>query len=481
MEGRLTGSPGPLGGASESREANQVTRAPASHMTTPAERRFDVLVLAEPERAIAAHRALTAALEEGGVAFANGPLPTSLKPHFIDQSVQAAWCAEITRLFAALEGVGRQLLQDRTLYDRLGLPPAARALVEIDPGYRSMAVVARPDVLWSGAKAALVEINTDSPAMMVFADCVQEAQRGLFPLDEVLGDTALRFDARTPRMLEALLECYRESGGEQSAPTIAVVDWPGVATRHEQAELARRFTALGTPSFVTHPALLRIHQGRLHGRDPETGLERAIDIVQRRVLFPDFISRAAELGPLMEAYAAGTVCMVNPLRSYLLGSKAVLALLHAADVQSDLSPELVEAVQSMVPETHLVDPGLCARLESDRADWVLKEAFGYGGKGVVLGSESDRASWLSALRDSCGGGWVAQRAVAIPTYQLPVVEELPGEGAKLSMASFYANWNPFVFGGRCAGAITRASAAKIVSITARGALLPAIGDATPQV
>ena len=68
----------------------------------------------------------------------------------------------------------------------------------------------------------IIEINTDSPAMMTFADEVEAIQRALFPWHGLDKEFAVEGDNRTAVLLDAILECYRAQGGASKAPTIAI-------------------------------------------------------------------------------------------------------------------------------------------------------------------------------------------------------------------------------------------------------------------
>ena len=156
------------------------------------------------------------------------------------------------------------------------------------------------------------------------------------------------------------------------------------------------------------------------------------------------------------------------MRSYLLGCKALLAVMRANGWYSGLSDVDRTLLQLVLPETVPIGPDSLAALQA-RHRWVIKPAFGSGGKGVVIGRFSDEATWSSAIAEAQDGRWIAQAYVPIPSCSVPVID-----GGQLINKRFFANWNPFFFGGVFAGAITRASLEPVVGISAGGALLPAV-------
>jgi hypothetical protein len=409
--------------------------------------------LAEPAQVLAE---LNERLRARGILFGEKPIPTFLRPHLLPGALFDRWIEETEALFGLLERVAQRALVDRALAGWLGFSDEALALCQIDPGYARHVVVARPDAVNDGARIRFLEVNSDSPAMMTFADEVEEILCELPPLAALA--THLKPSRRAAALYQALRACFEEWGGK-GAPSVAIVDWPGEKTAYELVKTAERFQAMGAEALVAGPADLRYEDGRLLARG------RPIDLVYRRVLFSDFLTRQDELAPLIAAYRAGKVCMVNPLRSYLVGTKALLALLRDPSNPADLTPEERALTERVIPETTFQRDGDLP----ERGDWVLKKAESYGGQDVVVGSLVDDAVWARAIDSAKRARWVRQRREEIPTVALPVLD-----GAKLTFQRKFLNWNPFVFGGRHGGSIARVSDSILINISRGGGLLPTV-------
>lgn len=438
-------------------------------MRCEADDEFHELIEREPLLARQAARQLAQRLHDTGILFGNRVLPTSLKPHLMPVSVRDQFIADTSRLFAALERIGDVLFSDRDLQEQLSSRGEMRIsrdggwrLLEIDPGFGTSAVICRPDMLFTGGRLRLLELNSDSPAMMTFADRLQAIQRELFPMVQIEERWQLTYYWRTRALRDALMRCYREWGGSAEHPVVAVIDWPGQKTSHEQEHLARELTALGCPAFVCHPHELSISGGRLHGRG------QPIDIVQRRLLFRDFLARPDDLAPLLRAYEDRMVCMINPLRSYFLGSKMFLSQLCTPFVQERLTPDERELVAQFLPHTFVVSPSSVAMLD-DRTRWVLKPAHSCGGEGVIIGRNVTEKRWQECVAGAVTRSTVAQEFQPISRYRVPLAAP---EG--VDVVDLYANWNPFILDGRCAGDITRVSPNQVIGITTKGGLLPCV-------
>jgi glutathionylspermidine synthase len=435
---------------------------------TKAEMRFDELVASHPIKAIESINTLRTTLSEKQILFGGSPLPTNLKPHFLSQEVSRAWVQRAEAFTALLEKLASALSKDRDGLKALGFSEAAIELLQADGGYSRVGVSARPDALWQRDNLYFVEYNSDSPAMMTYTDRLQDILSKLFPLQQILEELEVEQPNRTKALLAAMFESYREAGGDKADPTIAIVDWPDQKTRHELLQTAAIFSENGAPTIVAHPHELSLRNGRLHAKGKD------IDIVQRRVLFPEVLERADELAPLLKAYRDQSTVMVNSLRSYLIGSKGILALLHDPDSQH-LSKEEVALARTLIPHSRLVNAEVRRELNgSDPSGWVIKPAFGHGGHSVVLGSTLTRDEWRDAINATETGQWIAQRELVIPTYRIPYAESPSSPEDGLAWRMPFINWTPWMFGGRFAGGTARCSSSPKVSITQNGALLPAL-------
>jgi glutathionylspermidine synthase len=405
---------------------------------------------------------LSRRVEQARIYFGDRPLPTFPRPHVIPVETEQRWGTAAERLVEVFEDAGRALMGDRALRAGLGLPEGSEELIEIDPGYSRLVVSSRFDMVWSGQDVRVLELNADSPAMMTYTDELESILLDLGPMGALLRRHGARRQDRTRALHGALLDAYREWGGTRRDPCIALVDWKGQLTASELLHTAAQFERLGTPTVVCDPRELSLVGGRLHAHG------RRIDIVQRRVLFPDFIRRADELATLLRAYRGGRVCVVNSLRSYVVGNKVALAMISQNLFGASLPDQRL--VAELVPPTEVVTQTSRQRLLRDRHLYVLKGAFGSGGKEVTIGRRASPSEWQEAIDRAAREPSVVQRLEPIPRFRVPC---LTGCG-EIELAELYANWNPWVFGGRYAGGTTRVGWKPLVVISGGGGLLPSI-------
>src|SRR5262249_9052385 len=121
-------------------------------------------------------------------------------------------------------------------------------------------------------------------------------------------------------LLAAILKAYKESGGKQKKPTIAIVEFQaGGASEH--LLLAQFFAREGHQAFTVTPDQLEYRNSALRLGETQ------IDIIYRAFRLQDFLVRFDLNHALVRAYKDRAAVMVNSFRSDLGSKKAVLDLL----------------------------------------------------------------------------------------------------------------------------------------------------------
>ena len=162
--------------------------------------------------------------------------------------------------------------------------------------------------------------------------------------------------------------------------------------------------------------------------------------------------------------------MVNSLRTPLLHSKGLFALLHASEMQERLSSAERKVVMDHLPHTvmlqtgdgKLSSPGVVERGRKAREDWIIKPVSQSGGRGVLLGRETTQEHWEMRLEDPEPA--VLQRVVK------EWIQEFPDAREDYKETNCMVDLDPFLIRGRLAGFMCRLSQRAPVNV-ARGAYL----------
>jgi hypothetical protein len=397
-------------------------------------------------------------LTQRGIMFGDGILPTYAYAFVTERARVAKWAQQAEMVIAAADHQAREQVMESVTCDTRAFSTEINELIFTYPGYERCCVICRPDGIPVGDELRFVELNCDSPAMMMFLDAVTDCLLQLDVFKHLRGK--LEYKSSADMLLDTLISCYREYGGKET-PTIAIADWEGQKTRFEHLRLAEHFERRGYPTIVCDPRSFQYRNNQL-----QLVNGKRIHIVYRRALAAEIIQRRSEVPALIKAYRDGTVCMVNPLRAYVASAKSLMTEL----VPKKLPPQLKNAA-NLVPRTMLMDDPL-ARKEVMNAPekFVLKKSEGHGGQHVLLPGVASQKAWKDALEASRTEVWIAQEYLDVPRMSLPVVD---GEG--LGWSERYFNWNPFVFGGKYAGGLVRTSSTPLINITLGGGLLPTLG------
>ncbi len=372
-------------------------------------------------------------------------------------------------IFKAIEKVEATLGEE--LWDRVDLTPEERELVAIDSGYRRSSPSARLDSFLTTSKYQFVELNAETPAGIGYAEVLTDIFLDLPIVKEFQKRYALRRFRARDRVLETLLDCYREAGGKEPHPTIAVVDYEEVPTRTEHHMFREFFESKGYPSLVCDPRHLTFEGGKLRHEG------RVIDIVYKRLLVNEFLEKVDELQPLLKAARAGAFVMMNPFRCKPIHKKAIFAVLTDDAMQSHFTAEEREAIRAHVPWTRRVLEGRTTRdgqsidlatfVRDNRERLVMKPNDEYGGKGVFIGWEMTDTEWHAAYVTALGASYVVQEKVELLRQTFPQLSP------ELSFRDLVVDLDPFVFGGEVEGFLTRLSGTSLANVTSGGGQVPA--------
>ena len=416
-----------------------------------------------------------ARMQKANLTFGGRTLCPFPRPNFVSPDVYSQIQGVCGGIFRAIEKVETALGPD--LFDRVDLTPGERELVAIPSGYRRSAPHARLDSFLTTDAYRFVELNAETPAGIGYNEVLVEVFLDLPILKKFQERYTLRRFRARERVLETLLNCYREAGGQVEKPVIAVVDYDDVPTRTEHHMFREFFEANGCPSVVCDPRLLTFEGGRLRYEG------RAIDIIYKRLLVNELLDRITQNKALIQAAKAGAVVIVNPFRCKPLHKKAIFAVLTEDDMQPLFTAEEQTAIRAHVPWTRRVIEGRATRLGAsidlpefilkNRERLVMKPNDEYGGKGVFIGWEKTDSEWAEALHVALGASYVVQDKVELLRQGFPEMQPADGGRGTIGFRDLVVDLDPFVFEGEVEGFLTRLSGTSLANVTSGGGQVPA--------
>ena len=399
-----------------------------------------------------------------------------LRPFLLSAADEARIRRAAETLAALGERVALEAVRSKPLRDQLGINEAEERLVLMDPGYITASTASRLDAFLLDDGLYFAEYNAESPAGPGYTQRLAELFDSLSPMDRFRRGRGVRYHHTIESLLDALLDSYREWGGREQPPTIAIVDFEGVPTWTEFEILADAFVRAGVPTIVCDPRQLEFSGGRLaaHGR--------VIDLVYRRALVNDVIAREDDCAALVRAYESRAVCVANTFRCKLPHKKAFFAVLTDAANARMFSPLEHAVIAAHVPWTRILSDTVTEKdgvvmplvdlARRERETLVLKPNDEYGGKGVLLGWEATMSQWddaiESALRDP-KGTWIVQERVPVRREVFPRFDE----NGVVTYPTMLVDLAPYVFRGKMSGYMTRLSSTGLANVTSGGGQVPA--------
>lgn len=415
-------------------------------------------------------------LAERKLFFGDRPLCSVLRPMFHTGLSWHYLAARTGLILNVFRKITEAMLADPRLRAQVYLDPREEELVALPTGYTTNIPTARLDSFFSrhadGSNTLhFIEFNGESPAGMAYNDVMAE----LFletPLLQCFGER-YHVEALPARRhaVDALLRVYYQwRGSYGKLPDIAIVDWAGVPTTTEFHLFVEYFARYGIRATICTPDEIDFHNDQVYAAG------RPVDFVYKRVLTTELLERYGLNHPLIPALRARAVCMANPFNCKLLHKKASFAVVSDERNAHLFTPDERAAIQAHIPWTRLVEERRTLGPEGERIDlldWashhrdvlVFKPNDEYGGKGVLIGWETDQATWDAALRQGLSEPSIVQARAAIAYEDFPRM----AEQGTVEIGPRLVDCDPFLYHGDTVGAcLTRLSTVTLLNVTAGG-------------
>ncbi len=403
-------------------------------------------------------------------------IPTFFKPYFLSAKQEKFLKENIELMNQVLEKVIHVYFQNKEVKELLCPSKDAEKIIAIDPGYETQIQIARYDCFCEGSNLKFIEMNTDAPAGMGYADLLENILFKTPHLAEYFEEFHFRRELRAKKLLEALLKAYGQfKGGGSKHPRIAIMDWRTVKTKSEFEVLKAFFEEQGYPTCVVDPRDLKLKQGKLFYDDFQ------IDLIYRRSIAYELIERQDEVKDFLKAYKTQAVCVVNPLRTCLVANNRVLSLLTNPKYDSFFTEEENKLKLERIPWTRKMYDAerfygsknvyLIDFLKDERETLVLKPSKDSEIKDVVIGADAVEDVWNKTIDRALKNNWVMQEMLRAPQQSVPILmnERIEFVLKKVSI-------NPFTFNGKYSPGLARLSDENSLKISKGGGLIPCLRE-----
>ncbi|MGD1093145.1 MAG: hypothetical protein ABSB35_14285 [Bryobacteraceae bacterium] len=404
----------------------------------------------------------------------NRPISPVLRPHFITKRQYVSLVKAAESMFSAIGRVEELALTNPALLARMQLLPAERMLAAVDPGYSFFSVTGLLDSNLNDGSLRFFSHDAEAPAGVVYGDALSDLFYDAPPVKEFRKRYKLTKLVATKYLLQALLRTYKDFGGKQKKPRIAIVEHrppfqsPDLS---EYALLAENFAREGFPTDILSPDQLDYRNGVLRHGDNQ------VDIVYRRIKLQEFLVRFDLSHPLMRAYKEHAVCMVNSFRSEMGAKRAMFDLLTDESVTAGFPATERKAIKEFIPWTRLVQAAkttfhghtvdLPDFVMKHRAKLVLKPNDRDADLSSFRGVDTDDIGWEKALRQAMRSPYVVQELAEPARAVFPLMQY-----GSLIMKEMQVDVHPHSFLGKVHGCSSWLSVAGSNSFSTLTGLAP---------
>ncbi|MBX3086543.1 MAG: hypothetical protein KF716_33225 [Anaerolineae bacterium] len=402
--------------------------------------------------------------------FGDRPLATVLRPHFYTPEQWVHLKTETETVLRAFAKMHAACMHDSNLRAQLALEPYEEALFNIDIGFEWPWTTSRLDSFYTLDDQGLrfIEYNAETPAGMAYEDQLAEAFLDLELMKRFQNDYDVRSFPMRASLLATLLDAYHQFTGTRELPQIAIVDWKEVPTLTEHELCQMYFEEHGVKTILADPRAVEYRDGHLWKDDFR------IDFIYKRVLCSELVQRMTIDNPIVRAVKDRAVCMSNAFSAKLMAKKASFALLSDERNAHYFDEAEQRAVEAHIPWTRIIEDrktifhgkeiDLLSFVSQNQQQLVLKPNDEYGGKGVLIGWETDAETWNNALRFALSNPYVVQERVRIAYEDFAASVD-----GKLTINERLVDADPFIFKGQTvSGALTRLSSVTLLNVTAGG-------------
>ncbi len=435
------------------------------------------------------------------------------KPYFISFKKRQEFSEVSAILLNIMEKLTGAHYCNQKLKSSIPVTGQVRDYIGVNPGYSGKLSIARLDTLYNFSTDSLhfLEINTDIPAGMGDNDMLIKIFDCLPSMKFLRNKFEIRRDTLVDSLYKMLLKKYKEycvcfHKPEKENPHIAIVCARNSDIRLEVdfiIELLKkegmkvsyadpRDFAYDGKTLILNGEEVDIVNRRENIRDifrtdstgkPHSNLRNKVLSISKTACLHNSVlnkylkrSYFGHTEDLIRAFTGNNVCMINPFYTGISAQKQVFALLSDNTFRSLFDEEEQHIIDKYIPWTRILKAGktfydnkeinLVPFIKTNRQNFVLKPNMGFGGKGVVIGSEITQAEWEKKINSIINSGlrYIVQEYIEIPSENFPVYKDGRLEG----FSRQYVNLNFWGVDGKFAGGHVRASDNKVINV-ARGA------------
>jgi hypothetical protein len=401
----------------------------------------------------------------------DGPLSPVLRPHLLPSRDYLALTKTSEALFSAIDRVERLVLATPSLLARIQLLPAERMLAAVEPGYSAFSIAGSLQTRMNDGSLRFGGHSAVAPAGAIYGEALSEIYYDAPPVKELRKKFTLKKLPGIKPLMSAVLKAYKESGGRNKRPNIAIVEMRHPHASPESTLLADFFSREGCRTEIVSPDQLEYRNNVL------TKGEFVIDVVYRNIALQEFLVRFDLNHALVRAYKERTVCMINSFRAELGSKQAIFDLLTDDAVTAKFPAAERKAIKDCVPWTRVVQAAKTTHkghtvdlpdfVMKHRAKLVLRSNDPSSEAPPLRGADVTDLNWEKALRQAMRSPSVVQEAYEPSRAVFPMLQY-----GSLMMKEMLVSVQPHAYMGAVHGCSTQLDIAGPASFSTLTGLAP---------
>lgn len=440
----------------------------------------------------------------------------SFKPYFITLKQRQEFSQITEVLLNVFEKLTNAYYNNHQVKTALLLNGRVKNYLSVNPGYSKKQLVVRLDAFYNFPNNLLrfLEINSDAPSGMGLGDLMMKIFDRLPTLESVKNDFKISRDILIESLYKLLLKKYEEycknfGKQEKENPFVAIVCSRNSSIREDVDFIITFLKEKGLHVSYADPRdfeydgkVLKLNGNEVNivyrddvndfFRSESTGKiysnmrNKVINYTNKVCMRNRFLNCYLKRGYLghsediIQAYADNNICIINPFSSGICSQKSTFALIHDDYFRTLFNEEELTVINKYIPWTRILRSyktcydnnqiDLVPFIKTHRQNFVLKPNRGYGGKGILIGSEIEQVEWERKINRiiNSGSKYVVQEYIDVPTENFPVYRN----GLFKGVSPQYVNINFWGIDGKFAGGFARASDKKVINVAQGGRHVP---------
>src|SRR6202790_2172871 len=202
-------------------------------------------------------------------AFGGRPVSPVLRPHFITRRQYAGLVKAVESFSSAIERIETMAIGSPALLAGIGVLPAEKMLAAVGPGYASLTVTSLIDTHLNNGTMRFARYIPDTPTGVAYGEALSDLFYDAPPVKQLRKRYHVEKLPGTKYLLQAILKAYKEWGGKNKKPNVAILEFRQLfqaAESGESALIAEMFRREGLAVEVVTPEQLEYRDNVLrHG------------------------------------------------------------------------------------------------------------------------------------------------------------------------------------------------------------------------